>query len=183
MAAPPAPGWRDPPRPRTSLDDVQPRHQHRYVPTQAPRRPVTLVVIAVILLVVVAVIVVVLAGSHPGPSHPSDTISIADAGTSWNLDPGHVQSARFSTSVNGTLYGGFTTTGAPVDVLLMNATEYYNFTNDTNNTMSFNTSGNVVIFDFEWAVQPPGVYFFVVFNMDTVHSTSVHWDTAVQWVS
>jgi len=169
-------------RPFSELDDDRVFRRPPAHRLTGSRRPWGITVVVLFLLVVIVVVVVLRAVvplSHGSSGHRA--VGLVAAGTIWKLGPRAYQAVRFTTSMNGTLSGNFTTNQHPVDMLLMVPPEFYLFSNNTSHPISVNSTDGVITGSFGWSVRPAGIYFLVAWNYDSSHTAKIDWVTSVQW--
>jgi len=181
MQARPVPARPARPRPIDKVDRREHGLRRGYHQPVPRHRPWGVFTIAALLFVVV-IIVVAERGTFSlnGGSHPPSSTLVPN-GATWTLHPAQFRSVRFSTSENGTVSGNFTALDSPVNVLVMNGGQYYQFLNNTSEPQSLNATDSVYIGGFFWQVRPPGVYWLVAWNDDPNHGTTVMWVTSVRW--
>jgi len=146
-----------------------------------PRFPRSLIAVAFVILIVCAIVIVVRVHlPSSGKGHGGPTIVVAGQGKTWTVPPGMYYSQKFTTSVNGTLNGSFAASGASVDVLLMNATNYADLV-DNMTVEDVNATGYGPGGAFNWTVAPPGDYYLVAINIGSSHTATVTWVGESVW--
>ena len=161
----------------------EPQRTHHLRRHQANRFPKALVIVLAILIIVVLVAVVLdLDGAFsPAPTNSNGGIVLAKGGSRWYLAPMGYQVVSFTTSTNGTLSGGFQVVEVDmgVNVLLMNETQYDNFSLNGSSLFGLNATGVTHFGGMNnWTVAPPGSYFLLADNPASTQVT-IDWETDV----
>lgn len=136
--------------------------------------------VAILLIVIIAVIAD--RGTFSlGSSSPAPASVVVGDGEVWTLSPAQFHAVRFTTTLNGTLMGNFTSLNSPVNILLMDGVQYYEFRNNTTEPQSENATDGVYYGGFAWGVRPPGAFWLVAWNDDPHHTATVTWVSSVRW--
>jgi hypothetical protein len=176
-----APVGRARPRDITKIDPEEHGRHHGYQRPVPVHRPWGIfVAVAILLIVIVAVIADRGTISLGSGNHTPASVIVGD-GAVWTLTPSQFHSVRFTTSVNGTLMGNFTSLSSPVNILLMDGVQYYQFLNNTTEPQSKNATDGVYYGGFAWGVRPPGAYWLVAWNDDPHHTATLTWVSSVRW--
>jgi hypothetical protein len=172
------------PRSIDAIDETERRARRGHRPPVPPNRPWGVFCLVAVLFIVI-VVVIAERGTIPGGSGVAHRPSyvIVPAGDDWQLSPAQFHAVRFSTTDNATLFGNFTSLNSPVNVLLMNSSEYSSFVNNTTQPASLDATDGVYLGGVDgWTLVPPGVFWLVAWNYDPHHATTVSWVSSVMWL-
>ncbi len=142
-----------------------------------------LFVIAAVLLIVVGSVIALRAYTPP-PSNGHHPNVIVPSGKNWTLAADQFDSVKFTGNENASFSGYFTANPHPVNVLLMNPTQYFAFFyNNTSQPSSLYATDGVYYGYLSYELPATGIYYLVGWNYDPNHGTTLTWVTDVQCVN